>query len=358
MKVMSHTSQTVRPKLFEYHYTELGSCGGTDAFKAYAWEVPPREFVERQLTNTTYHRDVDKHMLSSAYEANFTPVIEGSLGPMFVTIYKNGRMGISGSHSRLLDSRGNVSLSTTGMIAQAHDRFFDTYGFDIRHWTLTSIEVAFNFFSHLSISQMLCFWGAYRGSFMKPYCVSVGKNGGMSYGTAYCNVGDPFKLYNKSNEMLNRGVMIVPSSPGMNLFRLERTFKTSLNVPDRGNNNRICLADLEDVGTYTYLQNRFVRTVMDVDKNLITAKDIAAVKGKKSKILSEREIALQALSNLSEASMLPGLPQDPRQYLKRLQMKHGDLLDKNSFWGGFMSEFMSITTQYAPKLWERFLKQW
>lgn len=308
-------------------------------------------------------------------EADCVPVFKGKLDNLLFTRYHSGRTSVSGClDAVILDA--NLRLRKPEDIDRALDAFASTWGFDLRHWQVSSVEVAFQWWSSMSGRQMAEYWGSYRGqSDPVPYHLRSGKpdlDGTYYYKTFHpdgrmVDPADPLKRYDVTKKYLEKhGIHILGPEPDLRLFRFERTLKSDLWIPDSygrapkdGEEKiRLTVEDLTKPEVYSYLISRLVSTFFGIDKNGITPLPMEEVKGNRSKVLAERPLALAVLKNFAEAGKRPERRAEDRTYRQKLLRRHGDILDPQSFWGHLFRLLMDHTVQDVPHMWEEFLRRW
>lgn len=344
---------------------------GIHGLKAHTFQCPNASMLESILQNVERSEDVDRYL--GPVEADCIPVFKGKLDGLLFTRYHSGRTSVSGCLDEVvLDA--NLRLRKPEAIDRALDAFAERRNFDLRHWQLSGVETALQWWSPMAGRQMAEYWGSYRGqSDPVPYnwrSRNPDPDGTRYYKTFHpdgsvTDPADPLKRYDVSKKYLERhGIRIEGPDPDLRLFRFERTLKSDLWVPDingrapKDGEERIHLTigDLTKSEVYSYLISRLLSTFFGIDKNRVTPLSVEEVKGNRSKVLEERELALAVLDNFVESGKRPESRSGDRAYRLRLQRRHGNILDSQSYWGHLHHLLMDHTVQDVPHIWEKFFR--
>lgn len=346
---------------------------GIHGLKAHTFQCPNVSMLESILQNIERPNVSDRYLDPRSWEADCTPLFKGRMDGLLFTRYHSGKTSVSGCLDEVvLDA--NLRVRRPEAIDRALDAFADRRNFDLRHWQLSGVEAALQWWSPMTGRQMAGYWGPYRGqSSPVPYnwrSANPDPDGTHYYKTFHpeghvSDPTDPLKRYDVSKKYLERyGIYIEGPEPDLRLFRFERTLTSDLWIPDANGKAPeddeeqipLTVGDLTKPEVYTYLISRLVSTFFGIDKNGITVLPVEKVKGHRKTVLKERALALAALNNFTEAGKRSEKRAGNRSYRQRLQRRHGDILDPQSYWGHLHHILMDHTVQDVPHMWEKFFR--
>lgn len=348
---------------------------GIHGLKAHSFVCPSAPRLESILQSMERCGNAYNTPAPCSVEADCAPVFKGRLDNLLFTRYHSGRTSVSGClDAVILDA--NLRLRKPEDIDCALDAFAKRWGFDVRHWQVSGVEVALQWWSSMIGRQMAEYWGSYRGQ-SDPVPYNWRSRQPDLDGTYYYKVphadgrvvdpADPLKRYDVTKKYLEKhGIHILGPEPDLRLFRFERTLKSDLWIPDSfgraqkdgSEKVRLTVGDLTKPEVYSYLISRLVSTFFGIDKNKVSPKPVEEVKGNRTKVLAERPLALAILGNFGEAGKRPERRAKDRTYRQLLQRRHGDILDPQSCWGHLHRLLMDHTVQDVPHVWEEFFRRW
>lgn len=348
---------------------------GIHGLKAHTFVCPSASRLESIFQNMERCGNTSSTPPPCSVESDCTPVFKGRLDNLLFTRYHSGRTSVSGCLDEVvLDA--NLRLRKPEDMDRALDAFANRWDFDLHHWQVSGVEVAFQWWSSMTGRQMAEYWGAYRGqSDPVPYNWRSGKPD--LDGTYYYKVlhtdgrvvdpADPLKRYDVTKKYLEKhGIHILGPEPDLRLFRFERTLRSDLWIPDTYGKARkdgeekirLTVGDLTKPEVYSYLISRLVSTFFGIDKNRVSSLPAEEVKGNRNKVLEERSLALAILENFGEAGKRPEKRAKDRTYRQKLQRRHGDILDPQSCWGHLHRLLIDHTIQDIPHVWVEFFRRW